>query len=99
MALYPGETQRLDDEMHSTAKSKRVLKTGTIEPMDKGWQLSVEGIPIGALEVSPSEMSRDKTPIPIFSKVLEAGFPLTCRVRILREPQRDLRVMADVSLF
>ncbi len=99
VVLYHGEAERLDNEIHSQAKSKRVLKTGTIEPIDNGWQVSIEGTPIGALEVGPSELSRDKTAIPIFSKVSEAGFPLTCRVRIVREPQKDLRVIADVSLI
>lgn len=99
VALYPGEAERLNNEMQSKAKSKRVLKTGTLEFRGDCWQMSINGIPTGILEIGPLEMPDDDTQIPVFSKVSEAGFPLTCRVRILRESQKDLRVMADVSLF
>jgi hypothetical protein len=86
LRLYPGQAERLDASIDSRAKVKRVVKTGEIRPSDGGWCVVVDGVPIGNLRGDSDSRLRE---------VSTAGFPLTCRVRIIRERER-LRVLADL---
>lgn len=98
VVLFPGQSERLNDEMHSKAKSKRIVKTGTISEIVDGWQMSIDDEPIGVLEKNRPEISSVTDCFTILNEVVAAGFPLTCRVRILRDPEKPLRVMADFPL-
>ncbi len=85
--LDNGEAERLDEALHSRAKSKRVAKVGELLPVDDGWRVVLDGRPVGTLE--PGAYHR-------LSEARAAGFPLTCRVRIIRELGQPLRVVADL---
>jgi hypothetical protein len=85
--LYPEEAERIEEGLHSNAKSKRVVVLGELSAVGSSWQLAIEGRPVGKLEdgaYSALEEARD------------GGFPLTCQVRILRVQGKALRVMADL---
>jgi hypothetical protein len=85
--LDNGEAERLDEALHSRAKSKRIAKVGELLPMDCGWRVALDGRPVGTLEPGAYDRLREAR---------AAGFPLTCRVRIIREFGKPLRVLADL---
>jgi hypothetical protein len=85
--LDAGQAERLEESLHSRAKKKRVVKSGELLPTSRGWGVVLDDQEIGILGSSA------------YKRVTEAraaGFPLTCRVRLLREPEQPLRVMADL---
>jgi hypothetical protein len=68
------------------AKSKRVVRTAELAQRDDRWIVVLDGRVLSSL------------PEPRYRRLQEAqdaGFPLTCQVRILRQPERPLRVEAD----
>jgi hypothetical protein len=80
------ELGRLNEMLGTRARSKRVVRIGTLEERDRGWALMLDGRELGRL------------PQATYTRVIEArdaGFPLSCRVRIIRAPERTLRVEAD----
>ena len=77
----------LDEVVLGTrAKSKRVVRTGALIERDRSWRVVVDGYDLGALPTA--RYSR-------LEQARAAGFPVTCQVRILRQPGRPLRVEAD----
>jgi hypothetical protein len=68
------------------AKSKRVVRTATLVPRDPGWIVMVDGRELGALPAGRYER---------LEEAHVAGFPVTCQVRVLRQPDRPVRVEAD----
>jgi hypothetical protein len=87
--LDAGEAERLDASLRSNAKRKRVVVLGALRETDDGWEIRVEDHRIGVLAENPH---------PAIADALAAGFPLTCWTRILREPEKPLRVMADIPI-
>jgi len=87
--LDSGQGERLNDSMRSTAKRKRVVVLGSLSKTTDKWEVALDGERIGVLE-SDSH--------PALTAALAAGFPMTCWVRILREPERPLRVTADIPI-
>lgn len=85
--LDKGEAERLDEALHSRAKSKRIAKVGELLSTDGGWRVVVDGRPIGTLAPGTYDRLREAS---------AAGFPLTCRARIIREFGKPLRVVADL---
>lgn len=94
-SLFDGHEMRLDEELHSKAKNKTVVKTGTIERHTQALRLLVDGIAIGELANPVADEIYKEEKFRMLSEVQKAGFPLTCRVRIVRAEERPLRVMAD----
>jgi hypothetical protein len=68
------------------AKSKRVVRTGELVQRDGSWRVVLDGHDLGPLPDAR---------YPRLDEARAAGFPLTCQVRILRHPERPLRVEAD----
>ncbi len=84
--LYPGEAERLDEGLHSRAKSKRFVVLGELPFADGAWQLTIDGTRMGMIDDRNSALEAAR----------DGGFPLTCQVRILREQGKHLRVIADL---
>jgi hypothetical protein len=87
LKLYEGQAERLDEALHSRAKAKRVVTVGEVRPSDGGWCVTLDGAPIGTLGPGSDKRLREAH---------AAGYPLTCRVRIIREQDRSLRVLANL---
>lgn len=68
------------------AKSKRVVRTAELVQRDDRWVVVLDGRELGSL---PESRYRR------LDEAGNAGFPLTCQVRILRQPERPVRVEAD----
>jgi hypothetical protein len=68
------------------AKPKRVVRTATLVPRDAGWIVVLDGRELGALPAVRYQRLEDAQ---------AAGFPVTCQLRMLRQPDRPLRVEAD----
>jgi hypothetical protein len=85
--LHEGWAERLDESLHSRAKSKRIAKVGELLHTDGRWGIALDGHPVGTLEPGTYDRVREAG---------AAGFPLTCRVRIIRELGKSLRVVADL---
>lgn len=85
--LDEGQAERLNELLHSRAKSKRIAKVGELLHTDGTWRVALDGHPVGTLE--PGTYDR-------VGEAGAAGFPLTCRVRIIRELGKPLRVVADL---
>lgn len=84
--LYHGQAERLNDSMRSRAKSKRAIEIGQLTPGNPGWLVVLHGETIGSLPAG--RYSR-------LDQARSAGFPLTCRIRLVRAPDKPLRVNAD----
>jgi hypothetical protein len=82
-----GEAERLDESLHSRATRKRVVKVGELLATDQGWRVVLDDRQIGTLGSGAYKR---------VSEARAAGFPLTCRVRLLREPAKPLRVVVDL---
>jgi len=87
LELNEGQAERLDDALHSRAKAKRAVRVGEVARSDGGWCVTLDGAPIGTLGAGSDKRLREAQ---------AAGFPLTCRVRIIRAQGRPLRVLADL---
>ena len=87
VVLDPGQAERLDEALHSKAKRKRVVKLATLSKTSDSWEVALDEHRVGVL---------DGQSHPALSAVVASGFPLTCWVRIRREPDRPLRVEADI---
>ena len=87
--LDAGEAERLDASLGSNAKRKRVVVLGALREAYDGWEVRVEDRRLGMLAENPH---------PAIGDARAAGFPLTCWTRILREPEKPLRVMADIPI-
>jgi len=85
--LFPGQAERLDEGLHSRAKAKRVLRSGVVGSLGDRWCVTLDGESIGTL--GPGSYCR-------LQEASSAGFPLTCRVRIIRAPERPVRILADL---
>ncbi len=68
------------------AMSKRVVRTAELVLRDGRWAVVLDGRELGVL--SGRSYRR-------LEEAHAAGFPVTCQVRVLREPERPLRVEAD----
>ncbi len=68
------------------AKSKRVVRTATLVDRDDRWGVMLDGRELGALPASRYIR---------LEQASAAGFPVTCQLRVLREPDRPVRVEAD----
>jgi hypothetical protein len=88
--LYEGQAERLDEALHSRAKSKRVRRVGEVRPSAGGWSVTLDGATIGTLESGPYN------PYNRLCEAQAAGFPLTCWVQIVRELGKPLRVNAGL---
>jgi hypothetical protein len=77
----------LDDVVLGTrAKSKRVVSNGELVQRAGGWRVVLDGHDLGSLP-GARYLRLDEAQA--------AGFPVTCQVRILRQPDRPVRVEAD----
>ena len=90
--VVPKETAfRLDAALPSRAKSHVRRCTGVLT-MD-GWLLAVDGEVIGVVDPS------DATSLQLVAAAALAGFPLTCSVRMIREPRGPvLRIAVDLPI-
>jgi len=87
LTLAPGTIAYLDEVMLGPrAKSKRVVRTATLVPRDAGWIVVLDGRELGALPAVRYQR---------LEEAQAAGFPVTCQLRMLRQPDRPLRVEAD----
>jgi len=87
LQLFDGQAERLDEGLHSKARGKRVVRPGEVLPSGDGWLLALDGANIGTLGPESNRRLREAQ---------EAGFPLTCRVRLIRDPDRPFRVAVDL---
>jgi hypothetical protein len=86
--LFDGQVERLALLLQqSKAKSKRIVKVGELISTDPGWCLTLDAEPVGLLDSGADGR---------LHAAHSAGFPLTCRVRIIKESERPLRVLADL---
>jgi hypothetical protein len=77
----------LDDAiLGSRAKSKRVVRTAELVERDGLWTVMLDGRELGVL--AAGDYAR-------LEEAGDAGFPVTCQVRVRRQPGRPLRVDAD----
>jgi hypothetical protein len=86
VAVPDEELRRLEEALGTRAKSKRVVRRGELVPRGRSWAVLAEGREFGTLperHYIRLEQARD------------ARFPLSCRVRIIRQPDGPLRVHAD----
>ena len=88
--LADGMAERLDAGLNSQAKRKVGRTVGQIEPGD--WTVTLDGEVIGVLE----PYAGGDGYLRLIKSAAEVGWALTCSVRIIREPDRPLRVMADI---
>jgi hypothetical protein len=86
-ALDARQAERLEESLYSRAKKKGVVKCGELLPTSRGWRVVLDDQEIGTLGSGTHKRVRE---------AWAAGFPLTCRVWLLREPEQPLRVMADL---
>lgn len=89
VTLSEGVAERLDAGLNSKAKSKVGRTSGVIDP--DGWKLSLDGEVVGVLEPYGGLSA-----LRLVQAAADAGWPLTCHVRVIREPAKPLRVMADL---
>ena len=82
--------KQLDESMHSKAKKKRVVTTGTLRPHAGGWQLELDGAIVGRLEPA------FQTELDAVYQASYAGAPLTCYVRLVREVGAVFQVAVSV---
>ncbi len=75
-----------DDILGRRAKSKRVVRTAELRGHDGEWTVVLDGRELGALP---------GTQYPRLEEASGTCFPLTCQLRILRQPEHPLRVEAD----
>jgi hypothetical protein len=75
--------------LNSKAKSKRVAVLGRLTHDSRDWQVAIDGDAVGALDAEYLDDTR-------LREAEAAGFPLTCQLRVIREPDRPLRVAADL---
>ncbi len=87
VSLDHGQADALGAALHSKAKTKTQIMVGEVREDDGTWIVTLEGERIGACE--PDEVSRVVT-------ARTAGFPLTCRIRVRRSPDRPLYVAAEL---
>jgi len=81
------ELQRLDELLHSKAKSKVVHRVGTLVNHSGGTWLSLDGVWTGLL---------DDEPRGYVDRAVAAGFPATCSVVIRRQPDQPLSVTVEI---
>jgi hypothetical protein len=87
IALTQDTIAYLDDViLGTTAKSKRVVRTAHLVPSDGRWMVELDGRTLGALPAGRYHR---------LEEARTAGFPVTCQLRVLRQPNRPLRVEAD----
>jgi hypothetical protein len=83
----PDTITYLDEEiLGPRANSKRVLRTATLLRRDLRWMVMLDGRELGALPAGRYQR---------LEEALAAGFPMTCQLRVLRQPDRPVRVEAD----
>jgi hypothetical protein len=75
-----------DDVLGRRAKSKRLVRTAELAQHDGVWMVLLDSRELGTLP---------DTRYPRLNEAREARFPLTCQLRLLRQPERPLRVEAD----
>jgi hypothetical protein len=89
MRVTVGEAaKQLDAAMPSRAKRFVHRRTGLLT-LDR--TLSIDGVYVGRL-VDGSSVQE------LLHTVHDAGYPLTCAVRVIREPERPLRVAVDLPM-
>jgi hypothetical protein len=87
LTLTPDTIAYLDEEiLGPRAKSKRVVHTTTLVADDGRWMVTLDGRELGVLPAGRYQR---------FDQALAAGFPVTCQLRVLRQPDRPLRVEVD----
>jgi hypothetical protein len=86
VTLASGESERLNEALGTRAKSKRVVGIGELVPRENSWALLVDERELGTLPCGSYRR---------LAETLAAGYPLSCRTRIIRAPGRPLRVEAD----
>jgi hypothetical protein len=69
------------------AKSKRVVRTASLAPRNERWIVLFDDRELGDLPAGR---------YPRLEQALGAGFPVTCQIRVLRQPDRPVRVDVDV---
>jgi hypothetical protein len=84
--LADGETDRLQSGLGTRAQSKRVVRIGELTEVGGRWIVTVDDRTVGTLPDGD---------YPRLAEAQAAGLPLTCRVRVVRTPNRPLRVEAD----
>ncbi len=87
ISLDPGESERIDSSLNSKAKTKRVRRIGELRRREDAWRLLLDGQSVGSLSKSSNTY---------IEQAAAAGFPLTCDVLIVRQPDRPLRVNAEI---
>lgn len=85
--LDQGQAERIDASLNSKAKNKRVEKLGGVLRTDQGWRVLLDHELVGTLKASDQ---------PYLHQADSRGLPLTCMVRIIRQPDRALRVAVDI---
>jgi hypothetical protein len=87
LTLTPDTIAYLDEKiLGPRAKSKRVVRTTTLVAYDGRWMVTLDGRELGVLPAGRYQR---------FDRALVAGFPVTCQLRVLRQPDRPLRVEVD----
>jgi hypothetical protein len=81
------ELQRLDELLHSKAKTKVVHRVGTLVNHFGGTWLSLDGVWTGLV---------DDEPRACVDQAVTAGFPATCSVVLRRQPYEPLAVTVEI---
>lgn len=82
---------RLDDSLNSKAKNKRVARGALLQASASGWFVVSSGELVGKLHPNTQE-PRQRA----LREAEAAGFPLTARMRVIREQGSPLRVVVDL---
>jgi hypothetical protein len=94
--LHTGVAEELDDSLKSKAKRKVGYRVGELLPVAGLWHVALDGQNVGVVPLPPNDDAAGQAPRRRLEEARRAGFPLTCHVRIIREPERPLRVMVDL---
>lgn len=94
--LHPGVAEELDAALKSKAKRKVGYRVGELQPVAALWHVALDGQDVGIVPLPPNDDAAGQAPRRRLEEARRAGFPLTCHVRIIREPERPLRVMVDL---
>jgi hypothetical protein len=80
--MAPGEAERLDSPLNSRAKTKHVTRTATLTIGSRGLGVWLDDLQVGNLVGD----------FPRVKEAASAGFPLTCRAVLRRDPGRGFRL-------
>lgn len=84
VTLTGGQREQLDASLNSRAKVKNVVRTATLTRERSGLGVSLDGTRVGTVAGE----------FPLLRVAEKAGYPLTCRSELRRDPEHGFRLQA-----